>query len=381
MFMPIHNDPMPYSWGDLDSIPRWRGVPPTGGPQAELWFGTHPMSPSWLEPQAGSTVSLAQWLGENNRTDSLPYLVKVLAASRPLSIQVHPARDQAVEGFDRENAEGIPVDSSTRNYKDPFPKPELLISWSDRFDALVGFVSSDRASEVLSAIRRVIGEDNELDEGLFDVNLVDLVTWLFASEHQISKLSRALSRAHQVGNRSGDENLDRLWDFVIPPNPEDSGIIAASFMNVVTLAHGEALFIPAQVPHAYLRGFGLEVMAPSDNVLRAGLTPKHKDSAELLTIVQREPYLSPRLFPETFGSISRWAPEGAPFEVALVDGLSVSEQVAVTSPTIAVVEKGEFIVRGEDPATLSAGSAYVAVPPLDHLTVEGNGRLFLVTGS
>lgn len=383
MFRALQNDPMPYLWGDLHAIPQWRGHSATESPQAELWFGTHAVSPSVIEGDDGERLVLSTWLAERGADSSLPFLVKVLAASSPLSIQVHPTKAQAHEGFRDEESRGIPMSDPTRNYKDSSDKPELLIAWSESFDALVGFVTLERAQRVADEISQLLTSTDlsSLHDAL-DAGIEGLVEWLFAREGEVGEIAADLSSTYEVGERSGDVELNAVWSHVVPRYPNDAGIVAASFMNLVSLHSGQGLFVPAGVPHAYLQGFGLEVMAPSDNVLRAGLTPKHVDPLELLRIVRKEPYDLAALNPENDGWWKRWVPSGAPFRVSVIEGDGFSGEEGFAGPVIAVVERGEAHVSGGlGSDKLIAGSAYVAVLDGEPLSISGTGRVFFISGA
>ena len=382
MFRPLRNDPMPYPWGDLQAIPRWRGESPTGLPQAELWFGTHVVAPSMIEGADGDLLALSTWLADQGVDSNLSFLVKVLAASTPLSIQVHPSKSQAVEGFAKEQALGITLDDPTRNYRDESDKPELLIAWNSSFEALVGFVSPERGRRVADQLSQLLPSTDL--SGLWaalDSSMDVFVEWLFGNEDHVAALASDLSHAFASGMRSADDELNAIWSRVVPLYPHDTGIVAASFMNFVSLSAGEAMFVPAGVPHAYLRGFGLEVMAPSDNVLRAGLTPKHRDPSELLRVVRREPFSQAVLGPDTEGPWKRWTPPNTPFEVRSLDGDGFSEESRFSGPLVAVVEKGEVRVSSEGESDLlRSGTAYVAVLNGEPLTISGTGRVFFISG-
>ena len=382
MFRTLHNDPMPYFWGDLHAIASWRGVSSTGIPQAELWLGTHAVSPSVIEGDEGAWVPLSTWLAERGVDSSLPFLVKVLAASSPLSIQVHPTKEEALVGFRDEDSRGISIGDPTRNYKDTSDKPELLIAWSESFDALVGFVTIERANRVADVFSRMLpSTDLSPLRNALEGGITHFVEWIFAHQSEVARIASDLFSAYDTGGRSVDSELDTIWSHVVPHYPKDPGIVAASFMNLVSLESGQALFVPAGVPHAYLQGFGLEVMAPSDNVLRAGLTPKHVDALELLRIVRKEPYDRAVLSPENNGSWARWSPLDAPFRVSRFEGAGFLEEAVFSGPVVAVVERGEVHVSSQSAdALLSGGSAYAAVLNGEPLTVTGTGRVFFISG-
>jgi mannose-6-phosphate isomerase len=296
----LDNVIQPYSWGSRVAIAELQGRPtPSSGPEAELWMGAHPAAPSRVQRPGGAASLLdviqaapERELGaESVRRfgQGLPFLLKVLAADTPLSLQAHPSLDQAREGYARENALGVPLTAAQRNYKDSNHKPELICALTP-FDALCGF-------------RRV---EDSLE--LFDVLGVGALEGLLAPLHA-SPDARGLARTFEALMTLPREQRGVLVDAVVAAcgeraeragcfteemrwavrmaalHPGDPGVIGALLLNLVRLQPGEAIFLPAGNLHAYLRGVGVEVMANSDNVLRGGCTPKHVDVAELLRVL------------------------------------------------------------------------------------------------
>jgi mannose-6-phosphate isomerase len=294
-----------YAWGSRTDIAEFTGRPvPAAHPEAELWFGAHPGDPAWLETADGE-VSLLQaliadpegQLGSASRArfgDVLPFLVKVLAADEPLSLQAHPSAEQAVEGYLREERLGIPVSAPTRNYRDTSHKPELLVALQP-FEAMAGFRQASRTTELLRAL-----EVPDLDpyiELLNDQSDADglralFTTWITAPQPDIDVLVPAVldGAIHYVS--SGAREFEPEAKTVLELGeryPGDAGVLASLLLNRIDLAPGEAIFLSAGNLHTYLRGFALEVMANSDNVLRGGLTPKHVDVPELLRVLDFAP--------------------------------------------------------------------------------------------
>lgn len=285
-----------YPWGSRTLLAELRGLPtPSSSPEAELWFGAHPAAPSKLgdrpldgiiaaDPQAALGARVAEQY--NNQ---LPFLVKLLAAGEPLSIQAHPSREQAQEGFARENAQQIAIDDSRRNYKDPNHKPELIVALTP-FRALAGFRPTQRTQElfetlgVLDRYSSMLAADRP-EEGLRAVftTLISLPTTL-----RMSLLHDVKAAAETIIN-SGSEpwivDVAETYLQLTDRYPGDVGALAALMLNLVTLEPGEALYLDAGQPHAYLSGLGVEVMANSDNVLRGGLTSKHVDVPELARVL------------------------------------------------------------------------------------------------
>jgi mannose-6-phosphate isomerase len=287
------NTVRPYAWGSRTAIPALLGTEPTGEPQAELWMGAHPGAPSRLEASdtpldAAIAADPEAELGPETVAGfgpRLPFLLKVLAAAQPLSLQVHPDLGQARDGFADEERRGVPIDAADRNYKDANHKPEMLVALGD-FDGLCGFRRATEAADLLDGLGvpelapyvetlRTKPEPEALREVLTAVLSaapgglpVDAVAAALPTAPALSAHARTAYRA------------------IAENYPGDPGVLAALLLNHVRLAAGEALFLGAGVPHAYLSGLGVEIMANSDNVLRCGLTPKHVDVPELLRIVR-----------------------------------------------------------------------------------------------
>ena len=290
-FLLMQNPIQGYDWGSHDSLTTLFGIAnPQGKPQAELWMGAHPNGCSDVVV-AGQTQKLstlierapAAVLGEATqaRFGSLPFLFKVLCAEKALSIQVHPSKAQAEAGFAKEEAAGIDAKAANRNYKDPNHKPELVFALTP-YQAMNGF----RAIPAILA--------------LFErVNLpaiAELTAALAASQneaglqhffHQLlvlegARKEEALAGLLAFASEHQDEETFALITSLAAQYPGDVGLFSPLLLNVVTLKPGQAMFLDACTPHAYVRGTGLEIMANSDNVLRAGLTPKYIDVAELL---------------------------------------------------------------------------------------------------
>ena len=253
-----------YDWGDETTIRRALGLAPTRGTRvAELWLGTHPMGPARLDNEDGPLMSEV--------TGNMTMLVKLLACAQPLSLQTHPTLEQAREGFAREEALGIARDAPNRMYRDDSDKPEMIVALS-RFEALCGFAPVDQSLELL----RDIGWAREADR-LRDDGIAAYIEW-------------ALTRAEPCNVDSAPDWLKSIAEL----HPGDRALRVAPILNHVVLHEGEALSLPAGNLHAYLNGFGLEVMNSSDNVIRAGFTSKHVDAGELLRIVDTSPLHEPR---------------------------------------------------------------------------------------
>lgn len=265
----LHNMTQAYDWGSVSDIPRFLGRTASGEPVAEMWLGTHPLAPSQVETDEGLRP-LSDVAGE------VPFMLKILAAEQPLSIQVHPGQAEAREGFAREEAAGVPLDSPQRVFKDPNHKPEMVYALST-FDTLVGFRPTaeilrvfaqldtptiNAASATLRAKTGFKGIVRVLENLLIapppPAEIAQVVIQCKALVHDGVDIKRAYSTAAMIARY----------------HPDDVGIVVSLLLNRFTLQPGEAVFLDTGVIHAHLSGLCLEAMANSDNVLRAGLTRK-----------------------------------------------------------------------------------------------------------
>lgn len=390
MLVELVNEPRPYSWGDTGSIAAWRSVPPGGEPQAELWWGTHPGSPARVVGASPTErIFLSEWLEAAGHSGALPYLVKLLAAARPLSLQVHPTKAQAKKGFALEDAAGVSLDSRQRNYTDTSDKPELIIAWSESFEALVGFQDLATMEQTLNSIESLVA-DVSLTAGLRDAvegGGESAILWLLrdSDAHRVlaSALTEALAGAITETAREDESptgSLARVWELVVPHFPGDPGILVASFLNYVALAQGEGVFVPAGIIHAYLKGFGLETMAPSDNVLRGGLSDKHIDREEISAIVVKETTPAELFVPRDVSpGLQESAPPGAPFRILhATDGVE-SLGVQGSGPCVVIVESGSHTLQdGDQNCALHQGLAYAWLPEAATASLRGAGSVFVV---
>lgn len=277
MIRKITNQAQPYAWGSRTLISDHLAIEATGQPMAEIWFGTHAGS------MARDREDPAKTLLELRNEKPLTFLLKLLAAESPLSIQAHPNTEQAAAGFERENRAGISLSAPNRNYKDAGHKPEMIVALSE-FEALCGFRTVEYVRELLEDIQSYpAAEDLKAEAAhwaeLLDDSLRALFSHLLNSRSQFGVLSVALAALADFDSRF--ELCMRLNELY----PGDPGVFIALMMHHVHLQPGQALYLPAGNIHAYLSGLGVEIMAASDNVLRGGLTAKHIDAAELEAIV------------------------------------------------------------------------------------------------
>lgn len=328
----LRNPVRPYAWGSRTIIAELLGNEvPAPHPEAELWIGAHPADPSQLLSADGARRSLLEALDADPVAQlgagcvdrwgpRLPFMVKLLAAEEPLSLQAHPSARHAAEGYAREEAAGIPRDAPNRDYPDPMPKPELLCALSE-FHALIGFRDVHRSVRLLTALdvpglrpyTGLLAEAPDADglRALFS-------TWVSLPQPMLDTLVPEVLEAcvAQVRERGEFDPECRTVLELGEAYPGDAGVLCALLLNRVTLAPGEAIFLPAGNVHAYLRGTGLEVLGNSDNVLRCGLTPKHVNVPELLRILDFTAGQLPVLRAQPSGpQLYRYAADAAEFEL------------------------------------------------------------------
>ncbi|MFF8674253.1 mannose-6-phosphate isomerase, class I [Streptomyces sp. NPDC015242] len=377
----LDNTIRPYAWGSPTAIPELLGVEPTGEPQAEMWMGAHPGAPS--RTGRGTLVEVIDADPEKELGPAavakfgprLPFLLKLLAAGAPLSLQVHPDLAQAKEGYADEERRGIPVDAPHRNYKDANHKPELICALTP-FDGLCGFRAPLEAAGLLDDL----GVDSLkpyvdlLHAHPEDAALREVLTAILTADRE--EMTRTVEEAAAACDRIGGAYAP--YAEIAHHYPGDPGVIAAMLLNHVRLQPGEALYLGAGVPHAYLSGLGVEIMANSDNVLRCGLTPKHVDVPELLRIVRFHAADPGVLRPEA-------APDGEEVYETPIDEFRLSRYVLpeagaahdLTRPTPQILLCTAGTVRaGEHDLTPGAS---VFVPAGEKAEVSGTGTLFRAT--
>lgn len=360
----------PYAWGSRTAIAALRGMPtPSAHPEAELWFGAHPAAPAVVRDDARENT-LLEVIDADPRAElgtlcaerydgRLPFLMKILAAEEPLSLQAHPSLQQAKEGFARENERGIDVGAPDRNYRDENHKPELVVALSE-FHALAGFRDVRETVDLLRVLQvpeldshlgMIAGQpDSQGLRALF-------TTWITLPESALSTLIPAVLAGAIRYLESGQDRFAAEARTVLEIGenyPLDPGVLAVLLLNRVTLAPGEGLYLPAGNLHAYLWGTAVEVMANSDNVLRGGLTPKHVDVPELLRVLDFTPVAPGDIAPSIHTSNSEliYQTPAAEFRLSKVEldgtGLRRPSSILfdVPGPQILLCTTGSIELRG-----------------------------------
>ena len=442
MLIFIENTPRSYAWGSRHALPHMLGTTETGEPQAELWLGAHPGSPSTVAKATSerrTLIDLIQSDPERYGVEGgmLPFLLKVLAIGTPLSLQVHPDAAQAAAGFAAEERAGIALDAPERNYCDPQHKPELLVALSD-VTALCGFRPIEDVRSDLQLLISVAPEGAPADA------LRDIAALLGGSDHEKARkrfLDWALAqreessgdvvgavwtvtgiaRAHadagalvpsevspeDEASRLSSEVAATLTDHMgagrlaalrnlAAAHPGDPGILVSLLLHLVHLAPGQAVYLGARQLHAYLSGIAVEVMASSDNVLRAGLTQKHIDAAELRRVVDTSTLEDPRISATVqVPGLIAWQPDVPEFRLMRArvheaddEGFAPvmsAESVSLPVPFPVVLIATEGRVRVERPegdvaevAIVRRGqSLYVSAG--EPIMLTGRGEVFLAT--
>ena len=384
-----------YAWGGKNYIASLIGLNSAEDqPCAEWWLGAHPSAPSEVENVTGKQ-SLIEFLSQNPTAlgqasrqqfgDELPYLLKILDVEKPLSIQLHPTKDQAEKGFEAVNAKGVSLTDSTRIYKDRNHKPEMMIALSD-FWLLHGFKTKDQILATLNArpslqpLAEKLGKQS-LAEFYADVMLADqstLANWLLP-------IIKANQQPYQKGVLALDNPdywvLYTMETMTISPEKLDAGLVCFYLFNIVHLKEGEGIFQDAGIPHAYLRGQNVELMACSDNVIRGGLTPKYVDIVELLKIVDcRE--VTPQIISAAPQNQSEFTYKTPVNDFALAQIRVEPQQhteLNLQSAGILLVMQGELKIQEKSTAlTLNQGeSAFITADSNVKIMSEKGGYAFL----
>jgi len=395
----LKNNVKNYDWGSADWIPallRQKNI--SGIPWAELWMGVNPSAPSSIElPNGESGLLLSELIDREKETflgseitlkhGTLPFLFKVLAAEKPLSIQAHPNLRQAHDGFEKENLKDIPLDAPNRNYKDPSDKPEIICALS-HFGALCGFrdpreicflfeiLSMESGGILKQGFERLILALKRQDGN----PLKDFLSALFSMNSEWLEILYPFLKKQQEQLEKDFQEYKNEWAlcvYLAEFFPRDHGILAPLYLNIIELAPGSAVYVPAGILHSYIKGMGVELMADSDNVLRGGLTSKHIDSSELLSVLefsQFKPEIMKLPDPVPFRFIYP-APIGD-FSLSVMHGLGTPVPYNETGPSILIVTAGRLIINQS--TVMETGEA-AFIPALKSLEFSGTFTAYLAS--
>ena len=395
--VPMRNRIQDYDWGSTSALALLQGRTPDGGPEAELWMGAHPAAPSDLLVADGRQIPLPEAVGHfpeavlgqatlNRFGPRLPFMLKVLAIARPLSVQVHPDAERAAEAFRPEG--GSP-------YVDPFHKPEMIYAL-EPVEALVGFrtpvqaamlmtrLGSDRLTGLIALLDGSASDSPDSEPGRLHAALARLVDWpVIDRAALVAEIAAGSSRVQAAGNTDYREAFGWL-DRLVGLHPADPMVLAPLLLDLVRLSPGQTLFVTAGMPHCYLSGLGVEILASSDNVLRAGLTNKSVEVAELLRVIDTRPCLPSAVPPEPLSDYEVvWRPDVDEFQLSRITLRTTDEHRAVTAdPSIAGAQillctRGQLQVRaGARTLLLTSGSSAFVSADAGPLALSGDGELF-----
>lgn len=390
-----------YAWGSTTAIPALFDMGGSPTPVAEIWLGAHQSGPALLtggsvyNPTGGAADrDLLTYIDEDPKGclgtaipgggTVLPYLLKLIAPAKPLSLQVHPSREQAERRYEDEDSDGVAITDPNRNYFDRNHKPELLLALTE-FEAVAGFRAPRRVADVVSGLECTIAETllGFLKEDLSPVGIRRCFEYLLSNETKpspeaVGDLVEGC-RARLDAGTSPSMRADRIAIHLADHYPGDPGVVASLLLNPVTLQPGEALFVPAGTVHAYMAGTGIEIMANSDNVLRAGLTAKHIDVPELLATVDYVAAPPIRIAPEriTEGTRTFYAPVDD-FELSVTElrDSNFRYQLPGRGPRILLALSGAIEVStNEQRITLNLGESAFVRADEGNLQVQGVGVL------
>ncbi len=389
----LKNTVQKYDWGSKTAIQQLLGEKnPSNEPAAEVWMGAHPKAPSLVD-QDGKWTALNDLIDQNPQAilgtsvarkfnNQLPYLFKVLAAARPLSIQAHPSRPQARKGYELENHRGIPLDAPHRNYKDANHKPECICALSPLW-ALCGF---RRIADILRLAGEICpnglgSELNQLKKQADPGGLKVFFTKLMTLE--TDRKMQVIDEANQNANKLLKQEPAFHWAAKLGVEyPSDIGMLAPLYLNLIQLDPGQALFLPAGELHAYLEGVGIELMANSDNVLRGGLTRKHVDVPELLNVLNFQPrqikLLDTKYLDNTEKIYASYAEEFV-LSVIMISNDDIYQKLNIPSAEILLCTEGEARIEdsgGNYNLILKRGDSAIVFADAGSYRIRGNAVLF-----
>jgi len=396
LFYTLTNNIKNYDWGSIDGIPNFMGIEnPHGFPMAELWMGAHAATSSFAKTTDGLIPLVAliksdarAMLGADAAGEfgaKLPYLFKVLSARTPLSLQVHPDKNQAESGFLEENARNIPLYAQERNYKDSNHKPEMILALAP-FSLLCGFRDVSETTELFSLIEQnslqpVIGKLTETGSYTDFYGALNAMTRI----EQIAILEATHIRAAQCPGRNSlpayTASAFAIFERLYSAFPGDIGALAPLYLNFLELAPGEAMYISAGIMHTYLNGMALELMSNSDNVLRAGLTTKHIDIAEVLAVLDPNPYKPEVLLSPDQPGLRTIKTPSREFELSILSPAGEPGVFTATAPTIILggTEEGIVLEAETEQINLTRGSSIFVPASGAAIRYSGSGTAYLAS--
>ncbi|WP_241626936.1 mannose-6-phosphate isomerase, class I [Rosenbergiella epipactidis] len=384
----LNNYVQHYDWGSPTALTEHFGYANVARlPMAEVWMGAHSSASSrlwdqgeWKSLAAEITARPIAMLGQvtYERFHQLPFLLKLLAAEKPLSIQVHPTKLAAQQGFAREDSLGIPLNHPSRNYRDTNHKPEVIYALTP-FKALNGFKSFGKIAQAFQKLEW----DHPAVKGFIECPTSTQLRQLFiaclqlAGEEKQQVLTRLLQSTDQQ-----EGVITQTIQMIAKDWPNDCGLLMPLFLNIVDLRPGEALYLAAGTPHTYLQGMGVEIMANSDNVLRAGLTTKHIDIDELVANVQFQEKKIEQLIlaPLVKGNQFQYPVPAADFSLSILNLISSVELTSEGLPQILLCLKGTLqLSSARQHLSLTLGESIFIPANQGSYTLAGQGQIALAT--
>ena len=387
-----------YPWGSKTALPEFLGESSDGNPFAELWFGAHPIGPArvMIGDREDTLDHLIEgkprrFLGDATLRRfgaTLPYLLKIIAPDQPLSLQVHPSLELAKESYAAEDCAGIPLEHPARNYHDRNHKPEMVYALTD-FEALSGFRTPKRAAVILEGLGTPLTDrlhkllvDNPTATGMRAAFRALFAPAAEDTTEMVKDVAEACSKRLLEGT-SPSPRIDAIVGDLHSHYPGDTGVLAALLLNPVSLKPGEAMFVPAGAVHCYLSGLGVEIMANSDNVLRAGLTQKRVDTDEMMRCVSCVAAPPMRVAPEKVTAATEvfYAPvddfELSVTKLADIQGsFQPREVIPGSGARILVLLEGQMLIQTDQGRRmLNPGQAVIVTAEEGTVQVGGHGRL------
>jgi mannose-6-phosphate isomerase len=377
-----------YPWGSRTVIPELLGeLSPAEEPYAELWMGAHPDAPSLLSTgtpldkaiQAEPDLLLGPAVRERFG-GRLPFLMKVLAAEQPLSLQAHPTTEQAQAGFAAEETAGIPREDPKRTFKDAFHKPELLLALTE-FEALCGFRPVEESLHCLAKLQVPVLKPTiaALARGGLRAAIPQLLALTPELRDELVTAVAGAATRFVAAHDPEFINTYRWAASLAETYPGDPGVVISLMCNHLKLAPGEAVFLPAGNLHAYLSGAGVEVMASSDNVLRGGLTGKHVDLAALIEVLDftdgRVPVIHPVLGP---GGL-RYPVPVEDFDLTRIQLDAQSGTITTRGPQVLLCTEGDAELSAVDGSLHVRKGEAAFVPAGMPVTASGPAVLYRAT--
>jgi len=361
----LHNQIKNYGWGSLQMLPQFLNLENKDNiPFAEMWMGTHKGAPSQIY-QNDKLIDLTDVCGE------LSFLLKMIAIEKPLSIQAHPDKEKAQDGFKREEEAKLAIDAPTRNYKDSNNKHEIFCAITP-ITLMAGFRQPQNIASSLESLLIMEPSLKEIIMPLICTVKSSSLSYFIRILFNLSKEEMGTLCSFILNSKTGGKISSEQWNLMklfASTYPDDPAVLSPLYLNILTLQPFQAIYIPAGILHAYTSGFGIELMSSSDNVLRGGLTPKHVDIDELMKVLHFTPFL-PQIISPSAGE--NWFSYHTPCNDFLLSFMRCDDKKVFCGncPSICIVTEGEL--KAGDIVFKKGDSFYIA----DKLLLEGNFSLF-----